>query len=102
MESKERKRLEDLDEAILKRQAVEGRVAYATGHPLLTWGPILKKHKGPCPKVVCLGCHNYDSGSSLGYSCLIKGNSREDPTREGSCCYYITRGQSRLGTVGAP
>ena len=101
MESKERKRLEDLDEAILKRQAVEGRVAYATGHPLLTWAPILRKSKGSCPKVDCLGCHNYDSDKSLGYTCLIKGNSREDPTRKMSCCYSIAKGQSRLGTVGA-
>ena len=102
MESKERKRLEDLDKLILKRQAVEGRVAYATGHPLLTLGPILKKHKAPCPNVACLGCHNYDSKSSLGYSCLIKGTSREDPTIRASCCYFIAKGQTSLGTVGAP
>ena len=100
MESKERKRLEDLDEAITKRKAVEGRVAYATGHPLLTWAPILKKHKGPCPEVACLGCHNYDSHSSLGYTCLIKGRSGEDPTRKASCCYYIAKGQRRLGERG--
>jgi len=102
MEYKERHRLEELDEAILKRQAVEGRVAYATNHPLLSWAPILRKHKGPCPKMACLGCHNYDSNSSLGYSCLIKGNSREDPTKKASCCYFITKGQSRLGVRGPP
>lgn len=101
MEHKEKKRLDDLDKAIEKRQEVEGRVAYATNHPLLDEIPILRKHKGPCPKVACLGCHNYDSGSSLGYSCLIKGNSRGDPTKKGSCCYHITKGQSKLGTVGA-
>ena len=96
MESKERHRLEDLDEAIAKRKEVEGRVVYATGHPLLDMTPILRKHKGPCPKVACLGCHNYDSSSSLGYSCLIKGNSREEPTRKSSCCYFIAKGQARL------
>ena len=100
MESKERKRVEDLDKAIEKRQAVEGRVAYATGHPLLDEVPILRKHEGPCPKVVCLDCHNYDSDRSLGYSCLIKGSSREDPTRKAPCCYFIAKGQARLGTVG--
>ena len=102
MESKERHRQEDLDKAIEKRQAVEGRVAYATNHPLLDKTPILRKHKGPCPKVACLGCHNYDSDRSLGYACLIRGTSREDPTRKSSCCYYITKGQARLGTVEAP
>jgi len=100
MESKERHRLEDLDEAIAKRQEVEGRVAYATDHPLLSWSPILRKHKGPCPKVACLGCHNYDPERSLSYSCLIKGNSREDPTRKASCCYAIAKGQTRLKTKG--
>ena len=102
MESKERKRLEDLDEAIEKRQAVEGRVVYATGHPLLDWTPILKKSKGPCPKVACLGCHNYDPDRSLGYTCLIKGRSREDPTLARSCCYFVNKGQTRLGTRGPP
>ena len=102
MESKERHRLEDLDGAIRKRQEVEGRVAYATGHPLLDKTPILKKHKSPCPKMACLACHNYDSKKSLGYTCLIKGNSREDPTLVRSCCYSIAKGQTRLGTEGAP
>jgi len=96
MESKERHRLEDLDEAIRRSREVEGRVAYATSHPLLDWTPILKKHKGPCPKMACLDCHNYDSDRSLGYSCLIKGKSREDPTIKASCCYCIAKGQTRL------
>ena len=96
MESKERHRLEDLDEAIAKRREVEGRVAYATGHPLLKITPILKRQKGPCPKVACLGCHNYDPDSSLGYTCLIKGRSRGDPTKKGPCCYFIAKGQARL------
>ena len=102
MERKERHRLEELDEAIRRSREVEGRVAYATNHPLLDWAPILKKSKGPCPKRACLGCHNYDSNSSLGYSCLIKGNSPTDPTEARSCTYYIAKGQTRLGTKGAP
>jgi len=102
MEHRERSTLDNLDEAIRRRQEVEGRVAFATDHPLLDWTPILKKHKGPCPKVACLGCHNYDSEKSLGYSCLIKGNSREDPTKKASCCYAIAKGQTRLGTGGPP
>lgn len=96
MESKERQRREDLDRAIEKRQAVEGRVVYATGHPLLDKSPILKKSKGPCPKRACLDCHNYDSNSSLGYTCLIKGTSREDPTKKDPCCYFIAKGQTRI------
>lgn len=102
MESKERHRLEELDKAIEKRHEVEGRVAYATGHPLLDKTPILKKHKSPCPKMACLACHNYDSDRSLGYACLIKGNSREDPTLAKVCCYCIAKGQTRLVTVGVP
>lgn len=97
MENNERDRLEDLDRAIEKRQEIKGRVAYATGHPLLDKIPILRKSEGPCPKMACLDCHNYDSDSSLGYTCLIKGTSREDPTIKAPCCYFIAKGQTRLG-----
>lgn len=102
MEHKERRRLEDLDRAIENRKAVEGRVANATGHPLLDKNPILRRRKGPSHKVICLGCHNYDSDSSLGYSCLIKGNSPTDPTEARNCTYFIAKGQTRLGGERGP
>lgn len=100
MEKDEQERSDALDEAIRKSREVEGRVAYASSHPLMKIKPILKKSRGPCPKVACIGCHNYDSHRTLGYTCLIKGTSRQDPTKEGACCYTIAKGQTTLMEVG--
>lgn len=64
--------------------------------------PILRKATSPCLKFRCVACHNYDKTRELGYTCLIKGQSRDNPGEAKVCCYFISKGQTRLGTVGAP
>lgn len=53
--------------------------------------------KGPCQKTTNdPGCHNYDVDGRLGYTCLIKCTTPQDPGRVRPCEYRITRGQSVL------
>ena len=100
MEHRNRSRLERLDEEQTANQKREDRVAFVA--TIMDKTPILRKSSGPCKKVMCLDCHNYDSDRTVGYTCLIKGTSREDPTLARVCYWFIAKGQTRLGTVGAP
>lgn len=63
--------------------------------------PILRKATSPCLKFRCVSCHNYDKSREMGYTCLIKGQSRDDPGEPSVCCYFISKGQTRLGIMGA-
>jgi len=63
--------------------------------------PILRKNKS-LKQVRCVDCFNYDPDKNVGYTCLIKGTSREDHTLASVCRYFIAKGQTRLGTKGMP
>lgn len=63
--------------------------------------PILRKNNSLC-QVRCVDCFNYDETRQVGYSCLIMGTSRKDPSNWENCFYFIHRTQTRLVTVGVP
>lgn len=102
MERKERSRVEAIREEKERKEARERQielVARATD-----MRPILRKATSPCLKFRCVACHNYDKSREMGYTCLIKGQSRNKPNEPKVCCYFISKGQTRLelGKVGAP
>jgi len=63
--------------------------------------PILRKNSGPLVKVRCADCFNYDKERQVGYTCLIRGISR-NPRKWDACFYFIHKTQTVLGTVGVP
>jgi len=102
MEYKERKRMEAIREEKERKEARDRQIALVARTTDMR--PILRKATGPCLKFRCVACHNYDKNRELGYTCLIKGRSRENPGESKVCCYFISQRQIRLtlGATGVP